>query len=122
MNCCSEEESGVIAPNGGPVVEQWFDKNKQVVFSRRDAAHKIKVHGLAPKPVRVVTQWANDVKQEGTSWVYRTQVGCPKAGWIMVCVVVDYRKYGPGDQTFDVVTAYCEGTQVCPAFVNATVG
>lgn len=118
----AEEGSGVITPYGGPVVEQWLDKNKEVVFLRRDAAYKIKAHGLTPKPVRVVTQWANDVKQEGTSWVYRTQVGSPKAGWVMVRVVVDYRKYGPGDQTFGVVTAYCEGTQVCPAFVNSTVG
>lgn len=33
----AEEGSGVITPYGGPVVEQWLDKNKEVVFLRRDA-------------------------------------------------------------------------------------
>ena len=99
----AEEGSGVITPYG---VLSW---NSGLTRTRKSCSC-------------VVTQWANDVKQEGTSRVYRTQVGSPKAGWVMVRVVVDYRKYGPGGQTFGVVTAYCEGTQVCPAFVNSTVG
>ncbi|MEV8027098.1 MULTISPECIES: hypothetical protein [Cellulosimicrobium] len=113
---------------------RWKDHAARNVVIRSDVVTKLRTkHGLtSTSPTRVSTQFPDGNKSiaQGTARVYyatmqkrscSTIVTCRVTASVRMKTVVEYKIQVPLAEPKGVITSYCEGTTVCPSWVNAVI-
>ena len=110
------------------IVGSWVDHRFQRVHLRAGAADKIRIkHKVTPGLSRLTTRYPDSSSSGGgTSWTYNTTVqrivgGRIEAQVVMKTVVELGNKQANG-LSYGLVTSYCLGTVLCPAWTNNIIG